>query len=126
VDFTRFQLQEGFWKSWVETASKATIPYAFQKCEETGRIDNFIFAGGLKEGKFRGRFGFDDSDVYKIMEGASYSLMLEPNPGLEAYLDTLIGYLAAAQEEDGYLYTPWTLKANDYNKFYCCTYSEEG
>jgi DUF1680 family protein len=126
VDFTRVQLQEGFWKSWVETASKATIPYAFQKCEETGRIDNFIFAGGLKEGKFRGRFGFDDSDVYKIMEGASYSLMLEPNPGLEAYLDTLIGYLAAAQEEDGYLYTPWTLKANDYNKFYCCTYSEEG
>jgi DUF1680 family protein len=126
VDFTSVRLQDGFWKTRVETAGKATIPYAFRKCEETGRIDNFIFAGGLKEGRFRGRFGFDDSDVYKVIEGASYSLMLEPNPALEAYLDTLIGYLAAAQEEDGYLYTPWTLKANDYNDFACCTYDDNG
>jgi DUF1680 family protein len=126
VDFTQVQLEEGFWKTWVERASKTTIPYAFNKCEETGRIDNFIFAGGIKEGKFRGAFGFDDSDVYKVMEGAAYSLMLEENPSLEACLDTLIGAIAAAQEDDGYLYTAYTLKANEYNHFACCTYSDQG
>ncbi len=126
VDFTQVKLMDGFWKDWVSTAVEQTIPFAFQKCEETGRIDNFIFAGGLKEGKYKGRYGFNDSDLYKIMEGAAYSLMLEDDPELDAYLDTLIGYVAAAQEQDGYLYTAWTLKANDYNDFACCTYHEDG
>lgn len=126
VDFTRIRVEPGFWHSRIKTASEVTIPYAFAKCEETGRIDNFVYAAGVREGKFRGRYGFDDSDVYKIIEGASYSLMLEPDPDMEAYLDTLVGYIAGAQEEDGYLYTAWSLKANDYNDFSCCSYSEEG
>ena len=126
VDFTQVKLQEGFWKDWVETVHDATIPFAFQKCEETGRIDNFIFAGGIKEGKFQGNYGFNDSDLYKIMEGAAYALMIEDDPELAAYLDTLVYYVSEAQEEDGYLYTAWTLKANDYIDFSCCTYSEEG
>ncbi len=126
VDFTQVQLKDGYWKDWVRTVRDVTIPFAFGKCEETGRIDNFIFAGGIKEGKFQGMFGFNDSDLYKIMEGAAYSLTLEDNPQLEAYLDTLIYYIAEAQEEDGYLYTAWTLKANAYTDFACCTYHEEG
>jgi len=126
VDFTRVKLQEGFWKDWVGTVHDATIPFAFQKCDETGRIDNFIFAGGIKEGKYRGNFGFNDSDLYKIMEGAAYALMIEDDPELAAYLDTLVYYVSEAQEEDGYLYTAWTLKANEYTDFACCTYSEEG
>lgn len=126
VDFTSVKLRRGFWKDWVETAHETTIPFAFQKCEETGRIDNFIFAGGIEEGKFQGKYGFNDSDVYKIMEGAAYALMIEEDPGLRAYLDTLVYYVSEAQEEDGYLYTAKTLNANDYTDFYCCTYSEEG
>lgn len=126
VDFTRVKLQEGFWKDWVETVHDATIPFAFQKCEETGRIDNFIFAAGIKEGKFQGNFGFNDSDLYKIMEGAAYALMIQEDPDLEAYLDTLVYYVSEAQEEDGYLYTAWTLKANEYIDFQCCTYSDQG
>jgi len=126
VDFTQVKLNEGFWKDWVETVHDATIPFAFQKCEETGRIDNFIFAGGLKEGKFQGNFGFNDSDLYKIMEGAAYALMIEEDPELAAYLDTLVYYVSEAQEEDGYLYTAWTLNANEYIDFSCCTYSDEG
>ena len=126
VDFTEVKLQEGFWKDWVETVHDATIPFAFQKCEETGRIDNFIFAAGLKEGKFQGNYGFNDSDLYKIMEGAAYTLMIEDDPELAAYLDTLVYYVAEAQEEDGYLYTAWTLNANEYIDFHCCTYSDEG
>jgi len=126
VDFTRVKLQEGFWKDWVETVHDATIPFAFQQCEETGRIDNFIFAGGIKEGKFQGNFGFNDSDLYKIMEGAAYALMIKEDPELAAYLDKLVYYVSEAQEEDGYLYTAWTLNANDYIDFQCCTYSDEG
>ncbi|MES2794315.1 MAG: beta-L-arabinofuranosidase domain-containing protein [Bacteroidota bacterium] len=126
VDFTKVKITGGFWKSRLDTVSHRTIPYAFQKCEETGRINNFIFAGKLAEGKFKGSFGFDDSDVYKIMEGASYALMNEANPKMDAYLDKIISYMAAAQEPDGYLYTAWSLKANDYNKFQCCTYDPAG
>lgn len=126
VDFTQVHLQDGFWKDWVAIAVHQTIPFAFQKCDETGRINNFIYAGGLADGKYEGAYGFNDSDLYKIMEGAAYSLLLENDPQLRAYLDSMVYYVAAAQEEDGYLYTPWTLKANDYNDFACCTYSEEG
>lgn len=126
VDFTHVKLTDGYWKGWVKLASETTIPFSLKKCEETGRIDNFIFAGGIKEGKFNGRYGFNDSDLYKIIEGASYSLSLAGNPGLEAYLDTLLFYISEAQEEDGYLYTAWSLKANKYNDFACCTYSDQG
>jgi DUF1680 family protein len=126
VDFTRVKLHDGFWKEWVTTAVRQTIPFSFQKCRETGRIDNFIFAGGIREGKFRGKFGFNDSDLYKIMEGAAYSLMLGEDPEMQAYLDTLVYYISQAQEDDGYLYTAWTLRANDYNDFDCCTYDEDG
>ena len=125
VDFTRVQLKAGFWKSWVETTCKVTIPFAFRKSEETNRINNFKYAAGVEEGRFGSKCGYDDSDVYKVVEGASYALMLEENPELRAYLDTLVAYIAGAQEEDGYLYTAWTLKANDYMDVWC-SYSEEG
>ncbi len=126
VGFEKVKLIEGFWKDRVDTVTRVTIPYAFAKCEETGRIDNFKKAGGLMPGKFRGKFGFDDSDVYKIIEGAAYSLSTNPNSGLHAYTDSVVSYIAAAQEADGYLYTAWSLKANDYNKFTCCTYNNTG
>ncbi len=89
----------------MEKNTEVTIPSAFKKCEETGRIDNFRIAGKLEKGAFKSVFPFDDSDVYKIIEGASYSLLLSPDPALEAYLDTLISYIAAAQQSDGYLQT---------------------
>jgi DUF1680 family protein len=125
VDFTSVKVTQGFWKKEIDTVTSVTIPFAFKKCEETGRVNNFIYAAGIKEGKFQGRFGFDDSDVYKIIEGASYALMTREDPGLKAYLDTLIYYIAQAQEDDGYLYTPWTLKVNDYDTIYC-SYDNEG
>ncbi len=105
VAFTEVRITDHFWLPRLQTNQQVTIPYAFQKCETTGRIDNFAIAGGLKSGKFRSRYPFDDSDVYKIIEGASYSLILQPNPKLANYLDSLIALIAAAQEDDGYLQT---------------------
>jgi len=109
VPFTDVHIADNFWSPRMETNQKITIPYAFGKCEETGRINNFSVAGGLKEGTFRGIYPFDDSDVYKIIEGASYSLSINSDPKLEKYLDDLIFKISAAQEEDGYLYTARTI-----------------
>ncbi|MCE7058844.1 glycoside hydrolase family 127 protein [Dyadobacter sp. CY343] len=98
----------GFWHDRVETARTVTLPHALHQCEESGRFDNFAVAGGLKEGKFRGA-RFDDSDVFKIVEGASYVLQNHPDPKLDKYVDSLITLFAAAQEPDGYLYTIRTI-----------------
>ncbi len=86
-----------------------TIPIAFSYCESTGRIKNFEIAGGLDTGRFQTIYPFDDSDIYKIIEGAAYSLQTYPDPELEAYLDTLIYKIRLAQEDDGYLYTNRTI-----------------
>lgn len=111
VEFTEVRLTDGFWAPRIETNRKVSIPYAFDKCEENGRMDNFAIAGGLKEGKHRGGFPFDDTDPYKILEGASYALSVHPDPKLDKYLDDLIALIAAAQEDDGYLFTCRTNKA---------------
>lgn len=106
--FTDVQVNDDFWLPRMETNRTVTIPFAFKKSEDTGRIDNFAKAGGLMPGKFEGR-RYNDSDVFKIMEGAAYSLSLDRNPELEKYMDDLIAKIAAAQEDDGYLFTTRTI-----------------
>ncbi|MBE0460760.1 MAG: glycoside hydrolase family 127 protein [Candidatus Aminicenantes bacterium] len=108
VAFTEVKVSDNFWMPRMETNRKVTIPFAFEKSEETGRIDNFAKAGGLMPGNFEGR-RYNDSDVFKIMEGAAYSLSLNHDPELEKYMDELIAKIAAAQEDDGYLYTARTI-----------------
>ena len=114
ISFSDVQIEDQFWGPRIETNRKVTIPYDFRKCEETGRIDNFAIAAGVKKGKFVG-IEFDDSDVYKIIEGASYSLQQQYDPKLDAYLDSIIGLIAGAQEEDGYLYTCRTIDPQNAN-----------
>ena len=104
VPFTDVQITDEFWSPRMETNRKVTIPYAFKKCEETGRIDNFAKAGGLMKGEFEGIY-FNDSDVYKVIEGAGYSLKNRADPELEKYVDGVIEKIASAQWENGYLYT---------------------
>ncbi|MDD8016027.1 MAG: glycoside hydrolase family 127 protein [Acidobacteriota bacterium] len=110
VAFTDVRVADGFWAPRLETNRAVTIPFAFKQCEETGRIKNFEIAGGLAEGGFASRSAFDDSDVFKIIEGASYALHIGPDARLDQYLDGLIEKIAAAQEEDGYLYTARTIE----------------
>ncbi|WP_345244214.1 glycoside hydrolase family 127 protein [Nibrella saemangeumensis] len=108
VPFTKVKIQQGFWHPRLETNRTVTLPFDFKKCEETGRIDNFAVAGGLKKGTFRG-IRYDDSDVFKVVEGAAYSLQTHYDPKLDRYLDSLITLFAAAQEPDGYLFTIRTI-----------------
>ena len=114
VPFTAVHLTDSFWAPRIETNRLTTIPYAFGKCEETGRMDNFIRAAAVLRGEPLTNtnlpgYPFDDSDVYKIIEGASYVLATQPDPNLRAYLDKIIAEIAAAQEPDGYLYTARTI-----------------
>ncbi|MCG6928263.1 MAG: glycoside hydrolase family 127 protein [Acidobacteria bacterium] len=111
VPFTAVTVADGFWSPRLETNRTVTVRYDFQKCERTGRVSNFSKAGGLETGDFEGLFGFNDSDVYKVVEGASYALSLQPDAELEHYVDDLAVKIAAAQEDDGYLYTAGTIGA---------------
>lgn len=117
VPFTAVRVDDGFWSPRMETNRVTTVWYDFQKCEETGRIDNFAKAGKLMPGDFRGT-PFDDSDVFKVIEGAAYTLALHPDPKLDKYLDELIAKIAAAQEPDGYLYTARTINPNSRVDFF--------
>ena len=108
VPFTSVKITDAFWSKRIETNRRITIPYNFKKCEETGRLRNFAIAGSLDTGEFEGIF-FNDSDVFKVIEGASYSLQMHKDPELKSFLDDLILKIAAAQEEDGYLYTNRTI-----------------
>jgi DUF1680 family protein len=109
VPFTSVRLTDNFWAPRVKKNASVTIPIAFSYCESTGRVRNFEIAGGLDTGRFVGIYPFDDSDVFKIIEGASYSLQTYPDPKLDKYLDTLIYKIGLAQEDDGYLYTNRTI-----------------
>ena len=107
VPFTAVHIDDTFWKARLDATREVTIPSCFKKCEAT-RIPNFARAGGLEEGPFRGIY-FDDSDLYKIIEGAAYVLSLQKDEKLDKYVDEVIAKIAAAQEDDGYLYTSRTI-----------------
>jgi len=108
VPFTAVRMTDSIWQPRIETNRTVTIPFAFKQSEKSGRIENFKVAGGLSEKNWSGGWGFNDSDVNKIIEGASYCLSAKKDPELEKYLDELISWYKAAQEDDGYLYTLWT------------------
>ena len=108
VQLKDVKVTDSFWQPKIDRNRTITIPYTFEKCEETGRIDNFAKAAGLMEGEYVGE-RYNDSDVYKILEGACYSLINFPDPKLRNYVDSLVSLIAGAQEEDGYLYTNRTV-----------------
>lgn len=120
--FSKVQLTDAFWAPRIEVNRTVSIPFAFGKCEETGRVYNFEAAAAAlaghpyKDVKLPG-FSFDDTDIYKVLEGASYCLSVQYDADLDAYLDTLIEKIAAAQEPDGYLYTARTMSPNNPHKW---------
>ena len=123
VPFTAVKVTPNtFWGNRIQAAREVTIPLAFSKCESEHRYKNFEMAAytlqhpghdGLQTAewdvsKFMG-FSFDDTDVYKTIEGASYVLQTYPDKKLKAYIDSVLNVVGAAQEPDGYLYTARTI-----------------
>jgi len=112
VPFTDVQIRDDFWTPRMETNRLRSLPHNFKWCRQTGRFSNFAKAAKLQEGKFEGIY-FNDSDVYKVLEGASYSLQAHPDPKLEKQVDEVIAWIAAAQQANGYLSTFFTIKEPD-------------
>ncbi|MCX6572316.1 MAG: glycoside hydrolase family 127 protein [Candidatus Aminicenantes bacterium] len=113
VPFTDVHLTDAFWAPRLETNRTVTIPHNFKQGEDTQRVKNFELAAaaqaGAKDLKFCTVYPFDDSDVYKVIEAAAYSLATHADPEMEKYIDGLVAKIAAAQEPDGYLYTSRTI-----------------
>jgi len=112
VPFTQVHVHDQFWAPKMQVNAEVTIPYILQKCYETGRVNNFLLAAGKSNNKKLTEYTFDDTDLYKLIEGASYALQVKKNPQLEAELDKLIQIIGDAQEPDGYLYTFRTAKVD--------------
>ena len=112
VPITKVRIYDEFWSPRIETNHKVGISHTFKKCEETGSLSNFDKAAGLIQGDHRGTRA-NDSDVYKIIEGAAYSLQSHSDHKLEAYVDSLIDRIVAAQQDDGYLNTYFTIEEKE-------------
>ena len=109
VPFTQVKVTDNFWGKRLQASREVTIPLAFSKCEETGRYENFIKAAHPSEEYKVGGFPFDDTDVYKTIEGASYSMQTYPDKKLDRYIDSILVIVAGGQEPDGYLNTARTM-----------------
>lgn len=112
VPFTEVKVTDNFWGQRLKASREVTIPLAFSKCENTGRYKNFERAAHpSSDYTFKGCV-FDDTDVYKTIEGASYSMQTYPDKRMAHYVDSVLDIVASAQEPDGYLYTPRTMNPN--------------
>src|SRR3990172_7758301 len=108
VSLDAVQMTGGFWQTRLETNRRATVPHIFRQNEETGRVANLEKGAGRRDGAYEGR-RFNDTDVYKAIEAASFSLIRQPDSELDARIDALVELIAAAQEADGYLFPARTI-----------------
>jgi len=108
VPLTAVTIDDAFWAPKLEINRTVTIPHILKENDDTGRVANFEKAAGKKSGVYEGR-RFNDTDIYKIIEAASYSLALVPDPRLSTKLDELIQLIAESQEKDGYLFPARTI-----------------
>jgi DUF1680 family protein len=108
VPFPAVRLADDFWGPRLATNRRVTIEANLLQCERTARINNFAVAAGLVKGKHQGEL-YNDSDVYKVLEGIAYALAAGRDPELEKKADRVIDLIAAAQQKDGYLNTYYTL-----------------
>lgn len=103
---------DAFWAPRLRANREATLPSQYRLLWETGRIDNLLRAAGKRRGAYQGRF-FNDSDVYKWLEAASWSLATHPDPALARQVDEVISVVADAQRADGYLNSYFALDRAD-------------
>ena len=126
VPFTEVRIADAFWAPRQETNRLSSIPANLENLEKAGNIRNFELAAARQREGYSGPV-FMDSDLYKGIEAAAFSLATHPDPALAARLDEIIAKIAAAQEPDGYLNThfqvvepdkKWT-NLRDWHELYC-------
>lgn len=112
VAFTSVALRDAFWAPRQRVNADATLDQNFSQCESTGRIENLRLAGdpaNAGKGGYRGYF-FNDSDVFKALEGAADVYALTRDPALAGRMQSLVGIIAGAQQADGYLNAYFTIE----------------
>jgi DUF1680 family protein len=105
-------LDDAFWAPRIKVNREVTIPTQLDLLEETGRLANFRKGAGKEAGTFEG-FYFNDTDVYKWLEAAAWSLATNPDPVLDGQVDAVIQEVASAQEPSGYLDNFYTAGESD-------------
>jgi DUF1680 family protein/peptidoglycan/xylan/chitin deacetylase (PgdA/CDA1 family) len=108
VPASQVKLTDTFWAPKLETNRRVTIPHIMRENETSGRVDNFRKAARQMPGPYSGR-RFNDTDIYKVVEAASYALKAKRDPVLDKKVDDLIALIAASQEPDGYLFPARTI-----------------
>ena len=105
MSFEKVSLKDNFWLPRLKLQAESTVPHALVQTEPAvenlRRCGNFLHGRG---GELPFPHRFVSSDLYKVMEGAAYLLMIKPDPALERQLDEIIDVIAEAQQDDGYLY----------------------
>ncbi|GLX70931.1 hypothetical protein MU1_52790 [Paenibacillus glycanilyticus] len=125
LSYRSVQINDAFWSPRVQIVLNQTIPYQYEQCEETGRLEAFKL--NWKPGMDKQPHFFWDSDVAKWLEAASYSLGLQADPELDQLVDNVIDLIVSAQQPDGYLNTYFTvvepekrwLDLRDGHELYC-------
>jgi len=100
---------EGFVRRYQDLMKSTSLALQYDYLESTGRIDNFRKATGSMEGDFTGWF-FNDSDIYKWIEAASYSLPYNEDSEIRTRIESLIALIENVQKkgEGGYVNTYFT------------------
>lgn len=116
-DLHQLKINDPFLGQYQRLVRDVVIPYQWDalndrvaEAEPSHAIANFRIAAGLEQGEFYGMV-FQDSDVAKWLEAVAWSLCQKPDAALEKTADEVIELVAAAQCEDGYLNTYFTVKA---------------
>ncbi|EOW6848710.1 glycoside hydrolase family 127 protein [Cronobacter sakazakii] len=117
ISLHHLKITDPFLGQYQQLVRNVVIPYQWDalndrlpEAEPSHAITNFRIAAGLEHGEFYGMV-FQDSDVAKWLEAVAWSLCQKPDATLEKTADEVIELVAAAQCDDGYLNTYFTVKA---------------
>lgn len=110
------RIEDEFWSKHVNLVKDVVIPYQWDAindripdAESSHCLENFKIAAGQSRGEFYGAV-FQDTDIAKWLEAVGFTLASRPDSELEHTADEVIDIIAAAQCEDGYLNTYFTIK----------------
>lgn len=112
VPFHHVKIDDHFWNPRLKRLQEVTLPDLFDTAEQQGKIDNFRIVAGRKQGRLQ-LYNAPDSDVYKLIEAAAYSLAFRPAPKLRERVESYIDDIIAAQDDNGYLHTQYMIPRDD-------------
>ncbi|HHY81730.1 MAG TPA: glycoside hydrolase family 127 protein [Clostridiales bacterium] len=110
------RIKDEFWNRYTNLVREVILPYQWNALNDripdappSYAVRNLRIAAGVEEGEYQGLV-FQDSDMAKWLEAASYSLAVQPDETLESQVDEIIDLIGKAQLPDGYMNTYYIVK----------------